>query len=167
MFSLRFSNLRWITDPPEIDLCAHGDVEVRIGEATLESDNLTVSAGGLFLLRALTEDYSFDPDSTHFLIPCCGFTMWVHDDGSLSIPGCPHGLGWNVIHVDGKVRLETGDQRIEVSRAEFVREVLAAVDQVKAFYDNEPDRTLPDDPVDVAGYEAFWSEWSARRAAAV
>ena len=43
--------------------------------------------------------------------------------------------------------------------ADYETEVLRFANAVEAFYAEAKERVLPDDPVERAGYEAFWKEW--------
>ena len=55
MFEISADNLCWIngnTDDPE-DLCAHGNVKVKIGDESYEY-YCTVSAAALYLLKSIT-----------------------------------------------------------------------------------------------------------------
>lgn len=172
-FALEVSNLHWLeAGDPRDDLCAHGSAYVRIGEETLvthdEHDEWTLSAGSLYLLRTLHQDHTPDHRVGEHLIPCCGFNMWIDDQGDLLILGCPNGVDWGVRHPNSGVKLEspTGAS-VTVSDQDWRDAVLRVADAVRAFYRSSPPRRVPEDEASHRGYEAFWSEWDRLREAAL
>src|SRR6516165_5995980 len=98
-------SLRWIqgaADDPK-DLCAHGDVEFRIGDDVLldptTGKDLTVSAAALYLLRTLSVPHTKDAPVGDQLFPCCGFNMYeVAELEDVVIYGCPNGEDFEVFH---------------------------------------------------------------------
>ena len=75
-FELKIIDLHWIknVDDP-IDLCAHGQVYLKIGEEILSNEQAgdwTLSAAALLLMRTIKMDYK-KGDFGSQLIPCCGF----------------------------------------------------------------------------------------------
>ena len=64
----QFSWIGGVRDDPD-DLCLHGRVTVRFGEAVLEYFG-TVSATALYLLKTLTEDKVMRPEEIQ-MVPCC------------------------------------------------------------------------------------------------
>ena len=171
-FALEVSNLHWLeAGDPRDDLCAHGSVYVRIGAETLvthdDHDEWTLSAGSLYLLRALLRDHTPDHRVGEHLIPCCGFNMWVDDQGDLLILGCPNGVDWSVRHLDSEVKLESpSGTSVMVSEQAWRDAVLEVADAVRAFYRSSPPRRVPKEAASLEGYEAFWSEWDRLRDAA-
>src|SRR6516162_2069687 len=97
--------LRWIqgaADDPK-DLCAHGDVEFRIGDGVLldptNGKDLTVSAAALYLLRTLSVPHTRDAPVGDHLFPCCGFCMLaLPGREDVFICGCPNGEDFEVLH---------------------------------------------------------------------
>ena len=79
MLTLEASNLHWIkgaADDPT-DLCAHGTLNLQIGEYVLPglaSLDCTVSAAALYLLRSLSRSHR--PGEQEHLFPCCGSAMY-------------------------------------------------------------------------------------------
>ena len=104
MIVLRPRNLRWVdgcTDEAS-DLCAHGEVEFRIGDDSLVSaadGEITVSAAALYLLRTLSTPHTVAAPVGDHLFPCCGFTL-IHPPGSedVLILGCLSGRDVEVEH---------------------------------------------------------------------
>src|SRR6516165_605755 len=98
-------SLRWIqgaADDPK-DLCAHGDVEFRIGDGVLldptTGKDLTVSAAALYLLRTLSVPHTKDAPVGDHLFPCCGFNMYdVPGQQDVVVCGCFHGEDFEVLH---------------------------------------------------------------------
>ena len=167
-FTLRLLRLQWLAGtPPETDLCAHGQVAVRLGNGVLsdETDTWTVSAAALFLLRTLTTDHTAARPVWDQLLPCCGFTMWPDaTSGDVLVLGCPRGVDWWVEHHGPHVQLTApGGEPVLVPFGEYLAQVLAFADQVEAFYQISAPKHVPDDALDAQGYALFWAEWHRRR----
>ena len=167
-FELRLLRLHWLdTLPAEEDLCAHGYVAVRLGKRVLcdETDEWTVSAAALYLLRTLTADHTPACPVGDQLLPCCGFTMWPDETSDdVLMMGCPNGVDWQVEHQDNQVQLTApGDETVRVAFEEYRTQVLRFVDQVEAFYQGSVPKQVPADAYDAQGYERFWVEWHRRR----
>lgn len=164
-FSINVTNLRWINGEKDYaeDLCLHGHVVVNIGKEVLEYD-ATVSATALYLLKSITEDYIIYNDIQ--MLPCCGFSMWLKNDGSedIFIFGCPNRIDWSVIHENGMIKLitETGNE-ILILPNEYKKEVFKFADIIEKFYNNSTPKILPKNELDRKGYIAFWKEWHRRR----
>jgi hypothetical protein len=168
---IRPVNLRWIqgaADEPK-DLCAHGDVEFRIGADVLldatSGKDLTVSAAALYLLRTLSIPHTLEAPVGDHLFPCCGFNMYdVPDQDDVVISGCPNGEDFEVLHhVSGTgvvIRSAVGREWL-VGWPEWRAAVFGFADLVSGFYaacsPKEPD------PDDVAGLRKFAAEWEPRR----
>ena len=168
-FYLQLLTLRWLdTLPAEEDRCAHGKVEVRIGE-TMVSDasgeEWTVSAAALYLLRTLTQSHTPESPVGDQLLPCCGFAMWPDDSTeNVFICGCPNGLNWRVEHEQTNVRLTPDNgPAITIATENYQAQILAFADQVEQFYRTSAPKQVPDDADDARGYELFWAEWHRRR----
>ena len=165
MFSIDVYDLYWLSGPQEeTDLCAHGSIRIRIGDAVLEDNGLSVSAAGLHLLRSLTEDH--EPDDYAKLFPLDGFS-WTPDGDSIYLGGCPNaGFDGYVTHEDDMVCITLEGlppQRIPL--AEYRMQVLTFVDQVAAFFRQSKPKVVTDE-LDKLWYPRFWDEWRLRRAAA-
>ncbi|RPD44565.1 hypothetical protein DNI29_20750 [Hymenobacter sediminis] len=103
-FELKLLAIQWLENADEKeDLCAHGNVLVRIGSTVLSdatSGRWTVSATALFLLRTLTQNHTVAAPVGDQLLPCCGFTMWpLANSDDVLVFGCPNGIDWAVEHV--------------------------------------------------------------------
>lgn len=163
----------WILDDgndnPE-DLCLHGDVTVRIGDAEFE-DSCSTSASALFLLRTLTEDHDYAPVQVRDvpIISCCGHAMWPQEDSDdVYICGCPYGTDFDVHHVDGNVQLHApGIKKVTVPLEEYRKTVHAFADQVMAYYHACQPKIMPEDDHERKGYIAFWREFARRRGIAL
>jgi len=171
-FLLEISDLHWLEGgDTRDDLCVHGSAHVRIGEETLvtpaDGDGWTLSAGSLYLLRTLFRDHSSEDRVGDHLIPCCGFNMWVNEEGELFIVGCPSGIDWSVHHTTEGLSLEApGGTVVVVDEGEWRRAVLTLADTVRAYYRSSPSRRLPAEDYARRGYELFWEEWRRLREAA-
>lgn len=97
-FEIKILALHWVQykDDPT-DLCAHGQIYVRIADEVIADKkdtggDWTLSSTALFLLRTLDRDYT-PGDFYSQLVPHCGFNMFPEKDGkSVTIGGCPSGL---------------------------------------------------------------------------
>ena len=164
-FSITATNLEWIKgkkDDSE-DLCLHGHAIAKIGNEILEYD-ATVSATALYLLKSITEDHIIDKENQ--MLPCCGFAMYLKDDGSgdVFICGCPNGIDWSVIHENGNIKLitESGKETI-ISLEEYKKEVFKFADSIENFYNICTKKIMPADEQERNAYIAFWNEWHRRR----
>lgn len=167
--TLRLHDPQWIRnaagDPA--DLCAHGRVELCVGETVFvrpEDGVWTVSAAGLFLLRSLQADHPLqgrESQSCAYLFPCCGFDVFIHQD-RLAVSGCPHGADVAVLHDGGRVRISTANASAEVPLKVWRAAVLSFAREVEAFYA----RCAPKEPAPEAearkGWAEFWREWRER-----
>lgn len=165
MFQIDAEGLEWIggaKDDPR-DLCLHGHVRVRVGEALLEADG-TVSATALYLLKTLTEDKIMS-DKEIQMVPCCGHFLIANGDlTEVQIIGCDHGTDWSTVHHGEYVNIILPDGTVEtVSLTAYRTEVLRFADKVEAFYEACSPKELPVDAFDRNGYLAFWNEWHRRR----
>ena len=164
VFQISAYGFHWIkgTQDDSQDLCLHGHVTARIGDTLLE-DSGTVSATGLYLLKTLTEDKIMNEWEVQ-MIPCCGHFLIPNDDlTEVSISGCPNGTDWSVVHEGENLKLilPSGQEEV-VSLGEYIPEVLAFAETVKAFYDACTPKEIPADEFRRKGYQAFWNEWNRR-----
>ena len=164
-FSINATNLRWINgkkDDAE-DLCLHGHAVANIGNEVYEYD-ATVSATALYLLKSISENHIIHNDIQ--ILPCCGFSMWLKNDGTedVFICGCPNGVDWSIIHEKEIIKLitETGSETL-IMPDEYKKEVFKFADLIEDFYENSTPKILPKDDLDREGYIAFWKEWHRRR----
>lgn len=170
-FQLELLNIGWMAGMSEAeDFCAHGKVLVRIGSSILSdanTDEWTVSAGALYLLRTLTQNHTPKAPVGDQLLPCCGHAMWPDEiSNDVFICGCPNGIDWSVQHETDAVRLTAADgATVLLSKQQYQAKVLAFVDAVEEFYQCSKAKNIPADAEDAEGYALFWREWRRRRAA--
>lgn len=166
-FRIEAARFYWLKDDGRddpVDLCLHGHVIVRFGDAVLE-DDCTVSAAALRLLKTLEEDHPYRGDDEQML-PCCGFFLLPSDDLQTVtyIGGCSNGTDWAVLHEGGYIRIVLADGRtFSVDPAEYRAEVFRFADSVQAYYDSCRPKILPDDEPERSGWIAFRNEWNRRR----
>jgi hypothetical protein len=161
-FSLRVSDLHWLAgSDPVSDLCAHGTVEVRIGDEVLDDRDLAVGPACVLLLRVLDADHDAVPSAA--LIPCCGHAFFVDEDGRWQNINCNDGLDWTVRQVEGAVSLSTPTSTVTISHADWAKAIVAFCDAVEALYSQSAQKVVTDETAE--GYAAFWREWRERRAA--
>lgn len=165
-------NLRWIqgvADDPK-DLCAHGDVEFRIGNDELlgptTGKNLTVSAAALYLLRTLSVPHTKDAPVGDHLFPCCGFSMYdVAGQEDVFIWGCSNGDDFEVLHNDsgaGVVIRAADGREWSVGWPEWRAAVFGFADKVSEFYAACSPKE-PYEEEDAQGFRKFADEWLRRR----
>ena len=164
-FSLRVSDLHWLTlDFFEEDLCAHGTVELRVGERVEKVDGLSVGPACVLLLRALDQDHDSDSTGNH-LVPHCGHAFFVDEAGVWLNVNCDSGLDWGVRHAEAQalVTLFTETSSVTIRREQWVAAVVCFCDTVEDFYRKAAPKLPTDETAE--GYRAFWREWQDRRAA--
>ena len=168
MLTLEVSNLHWIkgADDDPTDLCAHGTVNLQIGEYVLPglaSLDCTVSAAALYLLRSLSR-WHRRGEQEH-LFPCCGFAMYdIPEKDDVFICGCPTGIDVDILHESSGIVIHMPDRTIHhVSKPIWRDAVFTFADRVAEFYrSSSPKRPSADD---AAGFRKFVQEWSSRRGA--
>lgn len=164
VFKIKADDFAWIGgagDDPQ-DLCLHGHVTVRFGDAVLKEHG-TVSATALYLLKTLREDKIMAPHEIQ-MIPCCGHTLIANGDlTEVQISGCDSGMDWSTVHEGNAVRLILpSGQEETVTLRDYRCEVLSFAEKVKRFYDSCTPKELPGNTFDRNGYLAFWNEWRRR-----
>ena len=174
MVILQAVNLCWIqgaADDPK-DLCAHGDVEFRIGDDLLvEADgkSLTVSAAALYLLRTLSVPHTKAAPLGDHLFPCCGFAVWdIPDQEDAFICGCPSGEDFEVlheVHAAGVVVRAADGRHWRIGWPEWRAAVFGFADRVSEFYSACSPKTPTEE--DAAGFRKFRAEWERRRGVAL
>ncbi len=152
------------------DLCAHGDVEFRIGDdVVLEPEtakNLTLSAAALYLLRTLSLPHTKATPVAEHLFPCCGFTMYdLPNEEDVVICGCPNGKDFEVFHESSGagviIRAENG-QEWRLGWPAWRTAVYGFADEVSEFYSTALSKH-PGDEEDAKGFRKFAAEWARRR----
>jgi hypothetical protein len=167
MVRIRPLNLFWLhKENVSADLCAHGRVEVRIGDDVVvrpDQGDVTVSAAALYLMRTLERPHSKQARVGDQLFPCCGFTMWDHPGSAdVLIVGCPNGIDLEVEFDRGDVVVRAGDDRSwVVPLVDWRSAVFAFADDVAAFYSASAPKTPSAD--DEPGFRKFAAEWARRR----
>jgi hypothetical protein len=165
-FEIKLLNIHWLNDAEEVqrgDLCAHGNVSLKIGDEILsdvQTDAWTVSATGLYLLRTLTQNYT--PSMWgNYLLPHCGHFFIKEKAEPVVIVGCDIGIDWAITHEeDDKVRhVSENGSRAAIGEKDYKAMVFAFTDEIESFYATSEERTLFDDDDQKEGYEAFWAEW--------
>jgi hypothetical protein len=167
-FDIKILNLHWMkgVDDPT-DLCAHGNVFVKIGDdvvADINTFEITVSATALYLLRTLKVNYK-KGDYASQLLPCCGHFIIADDDADfVNICGCPNGIDWTIIHTDDKIKhISNSGQEVTIEKDVYQKIVLEFADQIENFYTTSLPKTIPTDDFDRKGYLTFWKEWRSLR----
>lgn len=169
MIVLRPLNLHWIkgTADDAADLCAHGEVDFRIGADVLfgpTDDGITVSAAALYLMRTLSVSHSAAAPVGDHLFPCCGFAMYdPPDTEDVLIFGCLDGHDVEVLHPDGghEITIRRGERTWSVDPDHWKTAVFDFADTVAAFY--EASSPKEPEPGDEPGFRRFLSEWQRRR----
>lgn len=171
MVILQPVRLRWIrgaADDPN-DLCAHGDIDFRIGNDVLVDDSngkdLTVSAAGLYLLRSLSCPHTDETSGSENLFPCCGFNMWdIEGKDDVTISGCPYGVDFEILHEPNSQQIIIRDddgREWRIAMSEWREAVFFFADRVSDFYAAcSPKQPTKDD---APGFEKFLGEWERRR----
>lgn len=160
-FEIKINDLYWIDGSTDnkVDLCLHGDLEIRLNDEIIEYSS-TVSAAGLRLLRSLDSGH-IEGNGDH-LFPCCGNTFIANEElDKLEIVSCDKGLDWSVNYHHGFVTINTHDNlKTTYYYLQYKREVLKFVEQIEDFYKQARKRIIPDDEFNKDGYVAFWNEWN-------
>lgn len=143
----------------KFDLCAHGDVFLKLdGKVLFRDTDTCVSASALRFLHSIFTDHISGNDEQMF--PCCGHMMIPSEDGtSVTIVGCPNGIDFDVMHNGDGVILTGGDgQHHFVTSREYIDAVLSYAGQIESFYSGSPPRRFSSD-FDREGFTAFCREF--------
>lgn len=193
---LRLIGPTWIdskSDDPE-DQCAHGKVRFKVGEVSFldETEEFTVSAAALFLLRSLFSNHSGDESVTdgNYLFPCCGFSLfkislpnkkrsiigalakfWTSKplekeeapDYPVLILGCPSGADIDVTHSHDTVTISAGEREVSVPKSVWFEAVLGFACQVSNFYNDCTEKVTSKDEEEREGWQLFWNEFAQLR----
>lgn len=164
-------NLHWLNgdEYSTIEICAHGDVEFRIGDDVLLGGatgcDVTVSAAALYLLRTLSVPHSREARIAEHLFPHCGNCLYdCAGEQDVVIAGCFVGEDFEVLHqLDraGVVIRAADGREWPVGWPEWRAAVFGFADRVSDFYAASPPKQ-PDDE-DAAGFAKFVAEWERRR----
>lgn len=174
MVTLELVDGGWVGGPDDdpVDQCAHGRVRLEAASVEFvcpEDGEWTVSAAGLFLLRALEEDHTRTSSVTdgNLLFPCCGNGVFPTPESRYGLVciGCPSGLHIDVVHAGDAVLLTGAAGTASVTRIEWRRAVVGFCEQVQALYDNASSKD-PLQAEDEKGWALFWTEWRERLARA-
>jgi hypothetical protein len=167
---LRPVGLCWIdgaADDPA-DLCAHGHVEFRVGDALLvdpvTGPEVTMSAAALYLLRTLSRPHTKSHPVGDHLFPCCGFGMFgVAGQEDVVVVGCPNGADFEVLHVEEEtgIVVRTDGREYRVARSAWAEAVYQFADLVAEIYARSSPKTPSAD--DARGFRSFTAEWERRR----
>jgi hypothetical protein len=146
------------------DLCAHGKINFQIdGEKLVDaSEEFTVSAASLFLLRSIFSDHTLEKPVAegNVLFPCCGFTAWESASNyPVIIMGCPSGVDMIVTHSSGSVTIATESTTKSISKESWVKSVLGFANQVLNFYSLSIKKIESINPEDQKGWQLFWKEF--------
>ena len=170
-FEIDILDIQWLEDTPEeIDLCAHGQVKVRIGNEIIvdrreKEYHWTLSAMAVHLLRTVENNHNPENLVGEHLIPCCGHHIdYLENSTVVHIQGCFTGINYWVQHIDQNIKLTTESKtEIIITSNEYSNEIINFVDKVEEFYKLSMPKKLPDDKYDKIGYELMWDEWHRRR----
>lgn len=170
-FDIKLLTIHWLDDTPEeVDLCAHGQVKVSIGNEIIvnqreKNNHWTLTAMAIHLLRTIEVNHIPEDLVGEHLIPCCGHHIdHLKDSTEVHIQGCFIGINYWVKHMDQHIQLTTTSNTVVlIPRNEYIQEVLQFVDKVEGFYLNSKPKQMPDDSYDRIGYEMMWKEWKRRR----
>lgn len=170
-FNIEILDIHWLEDTPEeIDLCAHGQVKVRIGNEIIvdrrENEyHWTLSAMSVHLLRTVENNHNPENLVGEHLIPCCGHHIdHLENSSEVHIQGCFTGINFWVQHIGQDIKLTTESKtEIVIPRFEYENEIMSFVDKIEEFYEQSNPKKMPEDNYDRTGYELMWVEWKRRR----
>ena len=167
MINLLAENLTWLNTDSDCpgDLCAHGSVKFSVDglEIVNSSDEWTVSASAIYLLRTLERNHTKEDPVGEHLFPCCGHSMHAVDDSDdVLIIGCPSGIDATIEHFEDEIRItaDSGEYR-SVPKTQWVDAVLKFSSTIREFYDSSVEKT-PSDDVARDGFNSMLLEWERR-----
>lgn len=160
-FEIELLDIYWLDNTPEeIDLCAHGQVKVRIGNEIIvdrrENEiDWTLSAMAIHLLRTIEKNHNPENLVGEQLIPCCGHHIDHRENSTeVHIQGCLTGINYWVEHIDQNIKLTTESKtEIVIPKKEYVLEIINFVNKVEEFYYTSKFKQMPKDNYDRIGYE--------------
>ena len=167
MITLLPEKLTWLNTEDDCpgDLCAHSAVTFSVDglEIATPSDEWTVSASAIYLLRTLERNHTKENPVGEHLFPCCGHSMYVVDDSDdVLIIGCPSGVDATIEHFDDQIRItaDSGEFR-NVPKLQWIEAVLTFSSAIREFYDSSAEKT-PGDDVARDGFNRMLLEWERR-----
>ena len=169
LFELSVLSQHWlIPDQSEGDLCSHGTIRLVVGDRVVVDgeEDYGLSPTALALLRTLGANHT--PEAPVAL------QLVFHGCGLILMDGCPIGIDWSVVHIDGAVvlsdvrRYDTASSvptarlavSVSVPLPDYKQQVLAFARAVQQFVSTSPAKQLSD-PFDQQQYDAFWAEYSS------
>lgn len=164
MFEINVGDISWFNGvrDDKNDLCAHGNVIVKIGNEKFEY-YCTVSAAAMYMLKSLTEDHIVN-NGLQFL-PCCGFFM-VQDPNkpdNVVIIGCSNGIDWTLLHKgDNVVIVTSSGVETVIPLKQYAEQIFSFADKVEEFYKCSSPKCFFDKTTE-ENYNLFWKEWDNRR----
>ncbi len=170
-FEIEILDIHWLEDTSEeIDLCAHGQVNVRIGNEIIvdrreKENHWTLSAMSVHLLRTVENNHNPENLVGEHLIPVCGHHIdHLENSKEVHIQGCFTGINYWVQHIDQNIKLTTESKiEIVIPINEYKSEIKNFVDKVEEFYNLSKPKQMPTNNYDRIGYELMWNEWKRRR----
>lgn len=176
-FNISLKRIHWLQsfeDKDELDLCAHGQVQVSIGNEIIvdNSDDphdwWSLTAMALHLLRTLDLDHTAESRVGDCLVPGEDHHIDHHENNPIvhieTVYPMVDGRNWWVVHESSNVILTTeSSNKTIVSIETYKNEVLKFVDKVKGFYESSKPKILPENQYDKEGYLKMWREWDSRR----
>ena len=168
-FSIKILNQSWLdSDLSHTDLCSHGEFEIIIDNQIIvdEKDKLdwTISTSALSLLRSI-QPYEHEQGRYCEKILHCGQLLMLN---------CPCCIDWNLTYEEDKVTLKNvfkqfsvrtedviyfKDINIKIDREKYAREILSIAEEVKHFFENQPQRIFYDEWESLS-YDSFWLEFN-------
>lgn len=170
-FDIEILDIHWLENTPEeIDLCAHGQVKVTIGNEIIvdrgeKQNHWTLSAMAVHLLRTIENNHNSENLVGEHLIPCCGHHIdHLENSTKVHIQGCFTGINFWVQHLDQNIKLTTEtNTEIVITKKEYKNEIECFADKVEEFYKTSKPKQIPKDNYDRIGYEMMWNEWNLIR----
>ena len=162
IFEFKIINIHWMDNSDyRRDLCPHGKVFVKIDNEILSDNNSqdwTLSATGLYLLRSLKNDYELFMYK-NYLLPCCGFDFWLNENNNVSFMGCNSGIDFKIKHKENKMVkiISENNSNVIITENDFSNIVYDFITEVEMYYDNNKKRKVHKD--NKMGYKIFWEEW--------
>ena len=140
MIEISLQSVSWLNTPndsPE-DKCAHGRVRFSVNGAVLvhPTDEWTVSAAAIYLLRTLQSDHTDAHPLCEHLFPCCGHTMIDDGNEDVAILGCCNGVNLAIQRTNDSVTISNAEGNcFSVPYDEYAEAVRHFSSAVRAFYD--------------------------------
>lgn len=165
MIEITPHNLHWSKNvPTEYNFYVYGGFTLSFDQNIIidaKSEELTLSAAVIYLLRTIEKNHSFGTKICEHLIPECA-DMYLSNLGNVEFITCPFGIDWWVEHTTENVTLifQHGKE-ITTTLRDYIRAVLKFADKIKVFYDEGGSKKYNDEE-DRKAFEAFNREWNMR-----